>query len=441
MNSSPRNKHPKEYFETAESRKVHLGGGCTFWWNMGQRRALGYREGIWSSSWYARFGYKRNKTITMRFGEPDDVMRADGVIIFSFEQAMQKALELCLEISKSPSAFISPQGKYRRLPEPPPRSPYLIIHALLDYHQRQVSLGKRINPDESVMRVSILPHLGHVELANLTSNDIRDWLETVLKAAPRLAARRPSNIHFVRRENNALYRDRRLGAANRCLRVLKAALQLAYENEHCESDAVWKRIKFYRRRPPKPPRYLERDEIRRLVEDCEPDLRCLVVAALLTGCRANELLKLRVADYHRSLKRIYVTDDKTMKARHVSLSQEGREFFDRVTSFRNPKEYLLLRKDGRPWIKGSYLYRLHRTCNRVNIVPVIGLHDLRRTFASHAVMGGVPIPVVSKQLGHAKLETTERSYLHLSQTYMDDIFSEKMPSLISGEPVWHLELE
>jgi integrase len=40
------------------------------------------------------------------------------------------------------------------------------------------------------------------------------------------------------------------------------------------------------------------------------------------------------------------------------------------------------------------------------------LHDLRHTFASHAAMNGVTMPVMSRLLGHALYESTER-YAHL----------------------------
>ena len=52
-------------------------------------------------------------------------------------------------------------------------------------------------------------------------------------------------------------------------------------------------------------------------------------------------------------------------------------------------------------------YRVRREAG----VEDVRLHDLRHTHASHAVMNGVPVPVVSRLLGHSNVSMTLR-YAH-----------------------------
>ena len=58
-------------------------------------------------------------------------------------------------------------------------------------------------------------------------------------------------------------------------------------------------------------------------------------------------------------------------------------------------------------------------CERAKIKPAIGFHQLRHTWASHAVMNGVPLMVVARNLGHASTVMVEKFYGHLAETYID----------------------
>ena len=57
----------------------------------------------------------------------------------------------------------------------------------------------------------------------------------------------------------------------------------------------------------------------------------------------------------------------------------------------------------KPW------YRLRRTAD----IEDVRIHDLRHSFASIAVSGGLTLPLIGKLLGHKKFATTER-YAHLA---------------------------
>ena len=53
------------------------------------------------------------------------------------------------------------------------------------------------------------------------------------------------------------------------------------------------------------------------------------------------------------------------------------------------------------------------TVRREAGIEDVRLHTLRHTVASHAVMNGVPVPVVSRLLGHSNAQMTLR-YAHLA---------------------------
>jgi len=59
-------------------------------------------------------------------------------------------------------------------------------------------------------------------------------------------------------------------------------------------------------------------------------------------------------------------------------------------------------------------------CERARIIPPVGFHALRHTWASHAVMNGVPLLVVAKNLGHADTRMVEKHYGHLAPSYIAD---------------------
>ncbi len=79
------------------------------------------------------------------------------------------------------------------------------------------------------------------------------------------------------------------------------------------------------------------------------------------------------------------------------------------------------RIEGNPYVfpgakVGGCLTNLERPW--INIRKVAGLtdvrlHDLRHTFASHAVMRGMALPLLGKVLGHASAQTTQR-YAHFA---------------------------
>ena len=59
-------------------------------------------------------------------------------------------------------------------------------------------------------------------------------------------------------------------------------------------------------------------------------------------------------------------------------------------------------------------------CGRAKIRPPISIHGLRHTWASLAIMAGVPLMVAAKNLGHADTKMVERHYGHLAPSFVAD---------------------
>ena len=69
-------------------------------------------------------------------------------------------------------------------------------------------------------------------------------------------------------------------------------------------------------------------------------------------------------------------------------------------------------------ISGNNISDLERPWQRIRKragMEDVRIHDLRHTYASHAVMNGMPLLTVGKLLGHSQFQTTMR-YAHLADT-------------------------
>ncbi len=66
-------------------------------------------------------------------------------------------------------------------------------------------------------------------------------------------------------------------------------------------------------------------------------------------------------------------------------------------------------------------------------VKTVNFHCLRHTWASHAVMNGVPLMVVARNLGHVDTRMVEKHYGHLAESYITDAIRTDGPRFGSAE--------
>ncbi len=133
----------------------------------------------------------------------------------------------------------------------------------------------------------------------------------------------------------------------------------------------------------------------------------IVRLLLLTGCRRSEITGLRWSEVRED--GLALTDAKT-GPRTVPLGSGARAILDRQPRTGSPFVFPSPCDPARPRSPDLPLwYRVRREAG----IGDVRLHDLRHTMASHAVMNGVPVPVVSRLLGHSSVRMTLR-YAHLA---------------------------
>jgi integrase len=214
-------------------------------------------------------------------------------------------------------------------------------------------------------------------------------------------------------------RRRRRATVNRVLGMLKAALNRAWRDGKVGSDDAWRRVEPFKQAVAARVRYLTIAEAQRLINACEPGFRELVQAALATGGRYGELIALRVADFDPDAGTLTVRMAKNGRGRHIVLADEGISRFRSLATGKPGAALLLAKPDGEPWKRTQQTFWMARACARARIDPPIGFHGLRHTWASLAVMAGMPLMVVARQLGHADFRMIVQHYGHLAPDFVN----------------------
>ncbi len=161
-------------------------------------------------------------------------------------------------------------------------------------------------------------------------------------------------------------------------------------------------------------RFLSDDEQEKLLQSCEadPELRDLVLLALLTAARRGELSNLRWRNVDLAGRTVTFMQTKNGHPRKIPLCAEAESLLHR--RFRNR---ILGKSDWvfpSPLVDGpidSISKRFRRVCNRAGILD-FRFHDLRHSAASALARAGVPERQMMEVLGHRTAQMTRR-YSHL----------------------------
>ena len=159
-------------------------------------------------------------------------------------------------------------------------------------------------------------------------------------------------------------------------------------------------------------RYLEKDEIARLLSFCHDlKLKNVVSLALHTGMRKGEIQRLQWNDVDFQKRQLVVTISKNGTKRYLPLDNSAVSAL--MAQPKHASSPLVFpNEEGKVY---DFRKAFETAITAAKIVD-FRFHDLRHTFASHLVMSGISIYTVMELLGHRSLKMTMR-YAHLSPDF------------------------
>ena len=157
-------------------------------------------------------------------------------------------------------------------------------------------------------------------------------------------------------------------------------------------------------------RYLSDEEEAALLKVCNAGLRPVVICALHTGMRREEILSLTWECVDLDERLVCVRFSKSKKKRFIPINEELLELLKSLSRLKDCP-YVFANPETRDrWCdqKVAWAYAV-----RKSKVKGIRFHDLRHTFASRLMQRGVPLKAVQELLGHGSIVMTMR-YAHLA---------------------------
>lgn len=265
-----------------------------------------------------------------------------------------------------------------------------IIKIFISQHIETKLKPRTIKEYVSLINRKVLPKFGAVPVVDISGADV-------------------STMHYKMRDTPR--------QANHTLSVMSKFFNWCEKNGHTESGSnPCRHIERYKESRRK--RFLSQQELSRIgaaLRTCDEDgytdkyAIAVIRSLVFTGARLSEIMTMKheFIDFDRG---VAILPDSKTGEKELYLPAPALEVLRSV-----------LKISGNPYIfcgikPGKHLTTIRRPWQRVldlASVDDVRVHDLRHTFASHAVIGGASLQIVGALLGHTQTSTTER-YAHLS---------------------------
>jgi integrase len=284
----------------------------------------------------------------------------------------------------------------------------LVDRYLSEHVAKQASESRR--DIVSMLRTHVLPAWGKRKAADVSVSDVDALLAQVAlgRARPHKLSTKQKRLKPLIGVRPTPIRANRLGCAIR--KMFNLAIRWGVRTDNPAAAFI---------RNPEPPRerFLDRREIERLSAalNGHPNQRFanIVRLLLLTGARRGEVLNARWEQFDLETA-VWTKPAATTKQRRLHRTPLSSAAVQLLATIRAGVP------DGCPFVfpgdaPGKPVQEVKRFWDDVREeadLRDVRMHDLRHTFASLLVSGGMTLPMIGKLLGHTQVQTTQR-YAHL----------------------------
>ncbi len=188
------------------------------------------------------------------------------------------------------------------------------------------------------------------------------------------------------------------------------------------------------------PRFLEYDEVKRLLETPPTDNwlgardKAILETLYSTGIRVSELVALNMEDVDFLGEVVHIRG-KGKKERIAPISSSALQVIQHYMEYRNKRaqsngnfdpKVLFVNKHGRRLSTRSVRRKMDKYLKIAGLDPAISPHTLRHSFATHMLNKGADLRSVQELLGHQSLSTTQ-VYTHLTTSKIKEIYDGAHP--------------
>ncbi len=155
-------------------------------------------------------------------------------------------------------------------------------------------------------------------------------------------------------------------------------------------------------------------------------------AALLTGLRPGELVRLTAGQFHGT--RLEVSagktgkTGKTGKSRFVPLTTQGVAVFKKLAKGRAPEELMLPNAELKPWTRMQIGRAMRDAVTAAKLETPAVFYDLRRSYGSLLANAQANDATIAHALGYADTRMTRRHYAHLLDSVVAAELQAKLPT-------------